>query len=292
MSTPTTAPVLFSITGYSCSGLDWLGRLLALHPQILIVHGTPALSRHGTGDLPHPNERRRTGAAAVAQAQAMAAARPGITHVGIVGVDGAILDLPGQEIVVLRDGRDVVVQWTLRQLREQGPALLGVLANCAPDRPLCALRDLHRRDPATLHTTHRALLLADYEWTRFATHLWDRVVDGHCFGLAEIQDGRSSADWPTEVFFEVARAAPRLCFDTLVRRLGLDPAAAPPFGCHDPVQATASDEERMEWEVGAWSRWFTPRQSGWFEMDGRQGLAYTTGIQTEPWAGDCPPLPA
>lgn len=119
--------VPFGIVGFPCSGMDWCARLLALHPRIAVVDAVDELGplggagwREGRQLVPADDLATRVRAAL--------ARKPAATHVGVVGVEGALGSIQGERIVVVRDGRDVLVHWTLRQLRERGPVLARFLA--------------------------------------------------------------------------------------------------------------------------------------------------------------------
>jgi hypothetical protein len=295
MRDPTTAssPLsTFVLHGFPCSGLDWVARLLALHPRILMVEAQHALGPLGSGHEPDAAERRAVTASALAAAHERAARQPGVTHLGFVSLAGDALAVPGRRIDVLRDGRDVLVHWTIAQLRHHGAALQRFVADGGDSR----MPEIARRfaaDPDDVLVRNRGMLLWDRDWVRHAAHNWNAAVMSHFGAVGAHADGRLDAA-PVAIGFEAGSAAPRATFDHLVTTLGLDPAAAPPFPLGiDPVVAATTDPERLaEWEIGSWRRFFTARASRWFQLDGWQGLecVVNRGCHLE-WEGDCPPFP-
>jgi hypothetical protein len=295
-STAASSLQTFVLHGFPCSGLDWVAQLLAMHPQILMVEARHALGPLGGGHEPDANARAAITAAALAAAKERAGMRPGITHLGFVSLEGDAMDVPGRHFDVLRDGRDVLVHWTLAQLRHRGAALQRFLDD-GEGREDGRMPEITRRfaaDPDDVLVHNRGLLLWDRDWVRFAAHRWNTSVLAHFGAVGAHDDGRLAGEAPRAIRFEAARAAPRAWFDDLVTSLGLSPAAAPPFPVGiDPVAAATTDPERLaEWETGIWPRFFTARASRWFQMDGWQGLecVVNRGGHLE-WEGECPGFP-
>lgn len=290
---PTTDPtpppfVPFAIVGFPCAGMDWCAALLAHHPNIAVVAATDPLGPIG-GLGWRENAQLPPGSDLPDRMRAAHTAKPLATHVGVVAVEGTLRNLPGDRIVVVRDGRDVLVHWTLRQLRERGAVLQRFLA----DPPNEAMVELARRfaaDPEDVLVHHPWLLLRDYDWVRYGTQLWAEATTGHFEALAWSYDhpGEPGRD-PFTLRFEAARKAPRTAFDELVRWLGLDPALAAPFEREDPVPDAPHDA----WASGIWPRWFTRRTSDRFKMDGRGGLDNLAGHTVDDdWYGTCKPGPS
>jgi hypothetical protein len=268
--------------------MDWVARLLALHPQIALVDAKDELGPLGC--LGWISNRQRPSGEVAARIAAAVAQKPAVTRVGVVGVEGAMDDIPGTRIEVLRDGRDVMVHWTLRQLRHHGPVLQRFLAEGGDTR----MPEVARRfaaDAADVLERNRGLLLCDYQWVRYGGHLWEDKVTGLAEALAWSYDHPDGGVDPFVVRFHEARAAPRDTFDYLVGRLGLDPTQVPPFAVKDPVHAAERDAERLgEWEAAVWPRWFTARATKLWKMDAQRGLDSLAGHTVDDeWQGECPP---
>ncbi len=279
----------FEIAGFPCSGMDWFARLLALHPQIAFVDARDPLGPIGGVGM-DSDRQSAWGDDVLASIAAALAQKPAATRVGVVGVEGAFDPLDGPRIVVLRDGRDVLVHWTLRQLRYHGPTLQRFLAEVSDTRMLEVARRF-AADAGDVLERNRGLLLCDYKWVRYGGYLWENMVTGLASALGWSNDHPSDQPDPIDVRFHEARAAPRETFDYLVRRLGLDPTQVPPFAVADPVQAAERDAERLaEWEADVWPRWFTARASKLWKMDGQSGLDSLAGHTVDDeWQGACPP---
>ena len=114
--------------------MDWVGRLLSLHPAIVVAETPRRLGPLGGGQRVIPKEEQeRARDEALHASLAPAWDKPGATHLGVIVVSG---DTPtfDPEIRVFRDGRDVLVAWTLRQLREDGEAMQRFLEKPEQDR--------------------------------------------------------------------------------------------------------------------------------------------------------------
>ena len=140
----------------------------------------------------------------------------------MVAVEGTLRDLPDERFVVVRDGRDVLVHWTLRQLRERGAVLQRFLAD-PPNEAMVELAERFAADPDDVLVHNPWLLLRDYAWVRYGTQLWDEATTSHFEALGWRQDHPDEPGLePFTVRFEAARADPRASFDAMVRWLGLD----------------------------------------------------------------------
>ncbi len=284
---------LFSVTGFPCSGMDWVGRLLTLHPSVLVVDSPNRLGPLGGKRAATAIEQRRAADEALRRLLDAAASKPAATHLGAVIVHGDSRCLPGPAIMVMRDGRDVLVHWTLRQLCDRGAALLRFLDPSKRNR-MPEIERRFRADPEDVIARNPGLLLSDYDWVRYGAHLWDEQVTGHAGSLGAIEDGRISGPMPAELNFERARSDPHAAFVAIVSALGLDPALAPAFRASgDPVTASETAADLLaEWEVGIWRRYFTPRAGKLFKMDAWQGLEYVTqNYGDDDWVGECQPGP-
>ncbi len=289
---PIPASVVpFGIVGFPCSGMDWFARLVSLHPNIVVVDAVDSLGPIG-GQGWNENRQLPPVGDLAGRVRAAMAQKPAATHVGIVGIEGALKDQQGEYIAVLRDGRDVLVHWTLRQLRERGPVLARFLAEPGDGR----MPEVARRfaaDPDDVLTKNPWLLLCDYDWVRYGTKLWEEPVTGHRGMLGWSNDHPADERDPCTAKFDEARTEPRSEFDRLVRWLGLDPEIVPPFAEPDPVFAAETDAVRKaEWEVGIWRRFFTKRAGKLFKMDGWRGIESIAGYSLlEDWDGDCASAP-
>lgn len=265
-------PKLFTIVGFPCSGMDWLGRLLALHPRVAVASGPSRVGALGGEPKRTGAELRAAGAELLARGRSALADKPGATHLGVISLAGdTSLALP--EIMVLRDGRDALVAWTIRQLEEEGPCLRRFLKKPEPDSRMPELARRFRADPEDVLHCNPGLLLSDYDWVRYGAHLWDDEVTGYFGAMGAIADGKISGSEPLEVRFEAARADPRATVDRALAFLGLDPLAPGAIPADSP-------------------RYFTARASNLFKMDAWSALESVTGnYGDEEWEGECQPCP-
>lgn len=289
----------FSIAGFPCSGMDWVGRLLSLHPAVVVADSPRRLGPLGGGRaVMSREEQERASDEALRASLAAAGTKPGATHVGVSVVSGDATTFD-PEIRLFRDGRDVLVAWTLRQLREEGEAMRRFLKKPAKDQYGMdnLMPGIHRRfhaDPADLLERNPGLLLSDYDWVRFASHLWADDVDGHFSAMGAIEDGRLSGPVPYELYYEAARAKPLDALNDVARMLGLDPLTVGQFPAGTAAVDTleADPELLAEWMVGRWKRYFTPKAGKLFKMDASHALEMVTGhYGDDEWEGECKPGP-
>lgn len=288
---------LFSIAGFPCSGMDWVGRLLSLHPAMVVADTPRRLGPLGGGRRVIPKaEQERARDEALHASLAAAWDKPGATHLGVIVVSGDTSTFD-PVIRVFRDGRDVLVAWTIRQLREDGEAMQRFLKKPGKgqyrmENLMPEIHRLFRADSADILERNPGLLLSDYDWVRYAAHLWDEDVTGHFGAMSAIADGRLSGPVPCELYFEEARARPLDALNDVAGRLGLAPLTVGhgPDGI-DAVDLLESDPElRSEWEVGQWKRYFTPKAGQLFKMEADHALQTVTrnyDRDFDQWEGDC-----
>lgn len=180
---------LFFLRGHPRSGTNWVGALLNLHPEI-----------NCTGEF-HFEELRRATDSLKGQCWHIVGQEPAATQLELGLQDTvrrtmlAFRDkkpaatwigdrtprplrplIPGApNIVIVRDGRDVLVSWTYHVLRQKPEIVSAVVPPRFRERfgraaaEFQADRERYRRDPAAL--------LADEEWVRHAARTWgDWVV--------------------------------------------------------------------------------------------------------------------
>lgn len=154
--------------------------------------------------------------------------------------------------------------------------------------------ELHRRfaaDPADILVRNPGLLLADYEWIRYASHLWDDDVSGYFGTIGAICDGKISGAIPLELYYEEARARPLDALNAVAESLGL---AALPSLVESIVASEPDPLLQAEWEVGQWKRFFTPRATKLFKIDANDALQSVTknyDRDFDEWQGECLPCP-
>lgn len=144
---PTPSARLFRIAGFPCSGLDWVGRLVGQHPMVVLIAASSRVGALGGGPPRRGPELAAAGAGLLQQGRAAPAAKPGATHLGVITLAGDSA-IAAPEIMVLRDGRDALVAWTIRHLEEDGACLRRFLGQLVPDSRIPELHRRFRADPA------------------------------------------------------------------------------------------------------------------------------------------------
>lgn len=278
----------FSIAGFPCSGMDWLGRLVSLHPAITVADPPDRLGPLGRA----PGTTPPLEPAAPPATHGAAGGKPGVTHLGRIVVAGTGT-ARAPEFQVLRDGRDVLVAWTIRQLRAEGLALRRFLATPGEGSRMPELYRCFRADPAEVLERRPGLLLADYDWVRYGAHLWDEAVSAYFGTLGAIEDGRIEGPTPTMLRYEVARADPLAALNAVAGELGLDPMSADALGARAELIGAGEPDAalREEWAIGRWTRYFTPRASRLFRLEAEQSLEHLTDEYGDEWEGECAPEP-
>ncbi len=269
----------FFVCGHPKSGTNWVGALLYLHPDIncrgefrfeALRHGFDTLTRH-PWHVAHEDRVRAVAERCFedtvrAVMGAVVHHKPAATWIGDRTPRELRPFLPGApHILVIRDGRDVVVSWAHQQVREAGvsyslPAFKSALA---PDREaFLADPEFFRKNP------HR--LLAHEPWVRFLAGRWARHVGRDLDTLDRVR--RAELALAVHVVryeklhedVERERAA-------MYRFLGLDPALGAPLSDENRTRRGFGREDPHDFyrhgAVGDWRTYFTPEARGWFKEE-------------------------
>jgi len=300
------------ISSFPCSGNDWLTDALNHHPDIW-CGPTPVAasyaskydqmfaSQGGRPTLPDPTGG--SGAYATVEDAARrhvllaAASKQGVKTVCDIGERAVDPMHEGSwQFVMVRDGRDVLVDYTMRQLLTDGSAMRaysqrpdfqtsGSVARLASlRRDLVANPDLFESCPH--------LLLSDEGWVRYAATQWSAQRKSDFNSQGGMNDDVTT--WMTWLRYEDLRSPSTGHLGELLRCLSVDKAAAPWLRAH----AHACDDARNRGRpagahrpgaIGQWRRYFTPQYSKWFRQETGWAL-YNDEYETDKkWQGDCRP---
>lgn len=272
---PLSAYTYFFVRGHPRSGTNWVGRLLNLHPQIncqgeyhfqifqQALHAFQA-HKHLLGSRqPVKGEARRATHDLIRRCmRSMADKKPGATLLGDRTPAELRPVLPGaRSILVIRDGRDVLVSFTLHNLRG-----LGFQMQREPFRSgLAPLRERFAADP-DLFQREPELLLAHEGWVRFAAQGWAQRVRDDLARAARLRDSGSPV---LEVRYEALHADPEARRREMYEFLGVDPALALAIEQgEDTAPGFARGEDptslRRKGVVGDFHRYLTPDATRWF----------------------------
>lgn len=294
----------FIVRGHPRSGTNWVGRLLNLHPRIccegeyhfqIFQHALQAFGAHSHqlgSRQPVRGEARRATHDLIRRCMRIRSAhKPEATHLGDRTPSELRPLLPSSRaILVVRDGRDVLVSFTLHNLRGAGFQMQRepFASELAP------LRERFADDPE-LFQKHPELLLAHEGWVRFASRHWANRVLGD---LERAEQMQADGTPVLTVRYEDLHANVEAQRTRMYEFLGLDPSEAIPVEKgEDTTPGFARGEEptalRRRGVVGDFLRFFDDRVMEWFHDEASEAmrtLGYETNARVEaPAAPAAPP---
>ncbi|MFG0326433.1 MAG: sulfotransferase [Phycisphaerales bacterium JB037] len=278
------------IRGHPRSGTNWLGRVLNLHPRVHtrgefhFEHLQDAFARfmsktHYMGAKPPVRDAaRKMLRQSIRQCLgAIGTEKPDAIWLGDRSPTPLRRVLPGaRQIVILRDGRDVLVSFTFHQFKN------GELWK--QDRfkkSFTPMRDRFLADPDYFRQ-HPGELLADESWVRFVADRWaTRAL--HDLEAARRLHGSKDGDRVAVLRYEDLHADVERVRSQLYRFLGLDPAEAAPVEEGEDTRPGLEKEQpgeyRRKGQVGDWRNYFSDRTEKVFMEaagDVLEGLGYQT----------------
>lgn len=268
---------LFFICGHPRSGTTWTVAALNLHPRIFaqgefrfeaLRNAFDQLTRwpwHVAHHEPVRTETERAGRDAIRRIMgAITVHKPAATLLGDKTPRPLRVLIPGApHILLVRDGRDVLISRTFHELSTGGSLLADPLyagRMLTLQQQFLADPDLFRREP------HR--LLAEEHWVRTLARQWATQMR-HDLAVA----ARLRADGLTpihELRYERMRTDIEAERSALYRFLGLDPAEASPISAANR-SAPGFDSETpnafyRKGEVGDWTNYFSDAAKRWFKQ--------------------------
>lgn len=273
--TPLSTYTYFFVRGHPRSGTNWVGRLLNLHPDVCCqgeyhfdifqraLHSFQARSHQLGSRQPVKGEARRATHDLIRRCmRAMSDTKPDARLLGDRTPVELRPVLPGaRSILVIRDGRDVLVSFTLHNLRGRGFQMQKepFLSDFA------SLRERFAADPECFVREPESLL-AHEQWVRYASRGWgDRVRED----LARAARLRESGSPVLEVRYESLHADVEARRREMYEFLGVDPSRALPIESGEDTTPGFKRQEdptslRRKGVVGDFERYFTPDATRWF----------------------------
>lgn len=273
---------IFFLRGHMRSGTNWCARLLNLHPRITVrgeFHleliaravgrfttetwsmGSKEPLRSSARDL--LKDFVRSSIATLAEENPDAEWLGDQTPAPIEPMlDGA------RHIVMVRDGRDVLVSWTFHQLRHGGPPSEPLRSELAP------LREAFQRDP-THFKRHPEQLLSVEPWVRSEARHWKSYIREHAETIARADSGEIDARI-LMVRYEDLHADTELWRRRMYELLEVDPDEAGAISARTRTTAGFDHDDPTQFnrrgQVGDWKNYATDRFLAWFEEEAGEEL--------------------
>lgn len=288
----------FFLRGHMRSGTNWCARLLNLHPRVLVKGEfhleiiASAVKRFTGADWSMGSREPLRSSAHVLLEEfvrrsiaSIADEKPGATWLGDQTPYLIEPLLSGaRHIVMLRDGRDVLVSWTFHQLRRGGP----------PDEPfrseMAQLTEMFARDP-NCFKERPELLLSRREWVMGQARSWRNYIREHLATRASVERGEIDASL-LFVRYEDLHAETEAWRRRMYEFLDLDPDEAEAISAKSLTTAGFKRGEDptsffRKGEVGDWRNYFTDESRDWFnEEAGAElvALGYASDQDWTAWA--------
>lgn len=286
---------LFFLRGHMRSGTNWCGALLNLHPKI-VCEGEFHLEILASAVKRYTTEAWSLGSREPLKSKAtamfeqmvreslltLADRKPGALWLGDRTPAPVDPHIPGaRHIVIIRDGRDVLVSWTFHQLRHGWPH------NFPPKSEMQPLLERFKADP-DLFTANPELLLSHEGWVRSQARQWRTYIREHHETIARANRGEISARI-LPIRYEDLHADTESGRAEMYRFLDLDPAEAEPLSEKSKTVAGFKREDPKSFyrkgAVGDWPPYFTPEASRWFAEEAGEELIEMGYETTTTWRG-------
>ena len=268
---------LFFICGHPRSGTTWTVAVMNLHPRTFVQgefrfealrNAFDQLTRwpwHVAHHEPIRTEAERAARDAVRRIMgAISVHKPDATWLGDKTPRSLRVLIPGApHVLLVRDGRDVLVSRTFHEISSGGNMLKDPLyagRMTALQQAFLADPDLFKREP------HR--LLAEEQWVRTLARQWAQQMR-HDLAVASVMRERGRTPFH-ELRYERMRTDVESERATLYRFLGLDPAGAAPVSAANRSAPGFETETPSGFyrkgEVGDWKNYFTDNAKRWFKQ--------------------------
>lgn len=285
---------LFFVRGHPRSGTNWLGALLNLHPQVNCfgefhfedirnaIDGLQSTPWQITAREPLKSVLDECFEDLVRRSiLTLKARRPGARWIGDRTPRGLRVFLQNAPyILIVRDGRDVLVSWTYHILRQK-PHAMDVLVPADIRPGFQRLYDRFQADSEHF-TKHPAELLSDEGWVRMVAERWANWMRIDMTAADKIRAGEQGYNARLlEIRYEALHADTESWRRKLYEFLDLDPALAAALSVDSRTRAGFDKEDPMSFwrhgQVGDWKKYSNDRFKQWFkESAGTElvGLGY------------------
>lgn len=280
---------IFFVRGHPRSGTNWVGALLNLHPQINCFGEFHFEDIRTAIDTLQSQVWQITSREPVRSALdagfedlvrrcvlSLESRKPEARWIGDRTPRGLRVFLQGSPyILVVRDGRDVLVSWTYHVLRQKPHVVDAVV----PADLRAGFEPLYQRfqaDPRCFQT-HPEDLLSNEGWVRLVASRWSNWVTSDAASVSRIRANEpGSIGRVLVVRYESLHADAERGRREMYEFLGLDPAEAAPLSREGRTAAGFEAEDPGSFyrhgQVGDWKRHRTDRFARWFKESAGEAL--------------------
>jgi hypothetical protein len=279
----------FFVRGHPRSGTNWVGALLNLHPQINCwgefhfedirnaIDGLQAIPWQITAREPLKTVLDESFEDLVRRSiLTLKARKPGAKWIGDRTPRGLRVFLQkAPYILIVRDGRDVLVSWTFHILRQK-PHAIDVLVPADIRPGFQKLYDRFQADSEHF-AKHPEELLSDEKWIRMVVERWANWMRIDLDAADKIRAGEAGHEARLlQVRYEDLHADTEMWRRRLYEFLSVDPAQASPLSGESRTAPGFEKEDPMSFwrhgQVGDWKKYTNDRFKQWFKESAQPEL--------------------
>ena len=286
---PAVAHEFFFVRGHPRSGTNWVGALLNLHPQINCwgefhfedirnaIDGLQGIPWQITAREPLKTVLDQSFEDLVRRSiLTLKARKPGAKWIGDRTPRGLRVFLQkAPYILILRDGRDVLVSWTFHILRQK-PHAIDVLVPADIRPGFQKLYDRFQADSEHF-ARHPEELLSDEGWVRMVVERWANWMRIDLDAADKILAGEKGFEARLlQVKYEDLHANTETWRRRMYEFLDVDPADAAPLSGESKTSPGFEKEDPMSFwrhgQVGDWKKYTNDRFKQWFKESAQPEL--------------------
>ncbi len=303
VAAPTEAAIaheFFFVRGHPRSGTNWIGALLNLHPQINCfgefhfedirnaIDGLQSIPWQITAREPLKTVLDESFEDLVRRSILTLKSRKPEAHwIGDRTPRGLRVFLQkAPYILIVRDGRDVLVSWTYHILRQK-PHAIDVLVPADIRPGFQKLYDLFQADSEHF-TKHPEELLSDEGWVRMVVDRWANWMRIDLAAAEKMRAGEKGYQGTLlDIRYEELHADTEKWRRRMYEFLGVNPADAAPLSGDTRTTAGFNKEDPMSFwrhgQVGDWKKYANDRFKRWFKESANPELVRLGYEQNDTW---------
>lgn len=286
---PAAAHEVFFVRGHPRSGTNWVGALLNLHPQINCfgefhfedirnaIDGLQAQPWQITAREPLKSVMDECFRDLVRRSVlTLKSRKPAARWIGDRTPRGLRVFIEhAPYILIIRDGRDILVSWTFHVLRQR-PHVLDVVVPADIRPGFNRLYEKFQADPRHFDA-HPEELLSDEGWVRMVAGRWAGWMAADQASIQRIRAGEEGARARLHVVrYEELHADTEGGRRAMYEFLGVDPDEAAPLSGETRTAAGFEQEDPQSFwrhgQVGDWKKYSNDRFKAWFKEAAGEAL--------------------